>query len=325
MFTSNPSTLSPHHPANSPSTDLLVQLAALLDTSLDVRLDAAPIAVGAIVDDTGLDLCTKPLTTTNDPIGELVGFVAPDAFDIFGVAFVGRARHVLTGQRDERAVAVHLRTRAGLGLQRLHLAGNEPINTPMSGPAVIESPASTTPTDQSSASSEPREPADVTDDVHLVGRVDDVVARALGLPTVPPQHTTADLWSRLWLDRLLAAALLGYQPHDWFGAAALHPAVELIGPAGIDDEHWAVDHLDELVSALHSATWSDLRQQAIDAQLPADLAIEAVHPEWHDTGSFSREVVLPFLPVEAALAELAEFLPTAPLAAIDAALRRWSC
>lgn len=133
------------------------------------------------------------------------------------------------------------------------------------------------------------------------GRLGDACRRALRLPTDPPPPSTADLWLRVWLDRLLEAATDGRHRGitGWDDAVQLHPARpgpvdEGIGPARVAEatlilaERWP---------------WSRLRREpeAVDTgrpPLPPDLAA------WMDEGMLARWLLDQLSPLPALLAAL---------------------
>ncbi|MDQ1393575.1 MAG: hypothetical protein QOF30_2552 [Acidimicrobiaceae bacterium] len=126
------------------------------------------------------------------------------------------------------------------------------------------------------------------DEAPTVGRIPDLARRALGLPTPPPEDTTAELLARLWLSNIAADAVDGNHNGGrltWADAARLHPALQVAAQAGI-----AVD-ADELVAAMRLAadswTWSRLAQQAAQDAWLADL-LPAGAGGWMDEGILSR-------------------------------------
>lgn len=286
-------------PPSAPTdAELLEQLVRLLDATLSLDRHEPPIAVGVVRVADGIDLTARPLDG-RDPIGMLAGFVAPPEWSIFGVACTGRARHLDTGEGHGQAAAVHLRSRSGLRIDSLRLDGEPPVVRHRPEPVVAGSDGT--------------------------GRVDDLVARALGLPTRAPGHRVSELWSRLWLDRLLAWCLEGRPPTTWELAAVAHPAVSFYEPAHRDELRWACRELDDLATLVNEWTWAEVHDWAIRDLLPADLAVDPALAAWHDVGSFSRDLLLPFLAPDAALAELAEAMPVEVLRRVEAALTRWSC
>lgn len=120
------------------------------------------------------------------------------------------------------------------------------------------------------------------DEVALIGgrgTAVDALLLYLGLATAPEARTPADLVSSVWLDRLLAAAVLDIGGiATWAAAAAYHPlnragstAPELVS-ATTDLAHRGWDPI-RLAVASGEASWGDLD--------PAGAA-------WMDRGAFAR-------------------------------------
>ncbi len=158
------------------------------------------------------------------------------------------------------------------------------------------------------------------------GRIDDVLRRTLGLPSVAPREPTVVLWALVWLDRLLAdraAALPAQAPLDWTGAALLHPAVALA-----HGEHLVtgtpspreVARFGALMGRAHD--WAALRAACAHgrwpvAEVPCELAA------WMDDGIFSRWVTGAY-PHPAELFEaVAALVPAAVAERISAVLADW--
>jgi hypothetical protein len=129
-----------------------------------------------------------------------------------------------------------------------------------------------------------------------MGRIDDALRRALGLPTAAPPGTTHLLWATQWLDAIVeqVAAAVATRPRRP-GAAArlpalvgLHPAVAAydLDPATLD--------LPELVARGHRLAadrdWSQLRR-ACTAGLWRHPSVDAEVAAWLDDGSFARWVL----------------------------------
>ncbi|MGH9076881.1 MAG: hypothetical protein ACRDY0_05415 [Acidimicrobiales bacterium] len=163
------------------------------------------------------------------------------------------------------------------------------------------------------------------------GRLLDALQRCFGLSTAPPERSSAELLSLMWLSEVLVAC----QPEpslydragracrarrsprpgaalDWEAVARLHPAVRaLVGDGG----ELAVDHLDSvLLGASHAWSWERLRQLAasggqgpsgpgeehgddlVRSLMTSDLAA------WMDEGMFSRCVLDGSVPIDKILA-----------------------
>jgi hypothetical protein len=133
------------------------------------------------------------------PLDALLGLVAPPDWMALGVAASGRALDLAGDRRAERVHITLLLTRSGASASVLRRG--EQVSYP-AGPTE--------------------------------GVVADASRRALGLPTAPPPGSTAELWTRWWLDSLVRAALerpAAAPPPSWDEAVALHPA-SFMGPPG---------------------------------------------------------------------------------------------
>jgi hypothetical protein len=228
----------------------------------------------------------------------LVGFAAPDEWLAIGVVTEGNARHLAQPAERRRVRCVHLVDRTGTSGSTLRLQGEDA--------SVLSS----------------------ADDHDPSGRIDDVCRRALGLPTAPPQHSSAELWATVWLERLLEHR--GSTPADlrlpWREVAELHPAVALVvGEA--DGERWgpeAAQHLTrlgELLADVHS--WPVLRVACAAGEWPVD-GVPAAVAEWLDDGAFSRWVLGEFPPLDQLVVAACEVVPPSVRRRLRAALRSWS-
>jgi len=211
----------------------------------------------------------------HDGLDTLTGFVAPP--DCFAVAAVGNgwARHldnptpgpdpiVAPGER-RRCRVVFLLTRSG------HAAGYL-----RAGPeTLIHEPATQ-------------------------GRIPDLIRRCLGLPTPPPEETTAGFLARLWLNNIVGAgeqtATTG--PLTWDSAAQLHPALQVAAEAGLTLKP------DQVLPALRVAadawTWSHLARQAAQPGWLRDLLPDGAGA-WMDEGILSRSLLGIVPPLESLL------------------------
>lgn len=137
----------------------------------------------------------------------------------------------------------------------------------------------------------------------------DVLRRVLGLPTAPPDGSTALLIDVWWLDALVTTRLRhpARRP-GWRWMAQLHP---LCPPGTVV----APEELQALAAAeARSRPWATLRRLLTDRDLPAaavELPEGTVLPghEWFDDGSLCRWLLRTTHPPEALLGELIEQLP----------------
>ncbi|HEX6424434.1 MAG TPA: hypothetical protein VFZ79_13210 [Acidimicrobiales bacterium] len=121
------------------------------------------------------------------------------------------------------------------------------------------------------------------------GVVADACRRALGLPTAPPPGSTRELWSLLWLDRVVDAAAgsrPGDRPATWPGLAQLHPAASLHGVPSA-----ATLHPVALAAAAGTLTaawpWSRLRAEPGALPLPGPPSVPRL-ATWMDDGMWAR-------------------------------------
>lgn len=236
------------------------------------------------------DLGMKAIEDGASVIEQLRGFCAPANWHMLGVIAEGNASHVDDGSARPtgpagRARVVHLVHRSGASVSVLRQPDAEPV-------VVSDPPA---------------------------GRVDDYCRRALRIGCAPPQSSTLELWSAIWLDGLLDEV-----PESWPRAAELHPAVRMLR---IDaDACRNLSPADDLVAIGEAlarvAPWERLRTDCASGRwsfqdFPRTLAA------WLDEGSFSREV-LGTLPTWKELANaVADVLPLPVGERVADTLSRW--
>ncbi|MGH9245566.1 MAG: hypothetical protein ACRD29_14870 [Acidimicrobiales bacterium] len=296
------------------ATARLVRLAEIIDLTFadrgagaDTTGDADAAAptghligvIGSLRQENG-ELAVRPLDV--HPVDFLLGHIAPPTWSVLGVRTSGRARHRNLDSQGEAAQdtsnpvrLTYLVSRSGASVAICREPGSEPRHRFANG---------------------------LRDAAR--GRVDDVLRRALLLPTHPPESGPIDLWARLWLDAVLAAA--SAEPGctwSWTDVVRLHPGVAVIAEAAPDLEREAIERIGR-VGALQARarSWADLRSAcaagswAVEA-VPADVAA------WMDDGSFSRWV-LDDLPECADLATaLGDLLPTAIAQRMTDTLAGW--
>lgn len=243
------------------------------------------------------------------PVEMLLGFDAPSHWRALGVVAEGSA-HALgepVGNRvpiyrgrpaDGRRVrVVHLVARAGDSATVLRTHGDAPVRSHSS--AAGETPC---------------------------GRIDDVLRRALGLPSVPASEPTVVLWALMWLDRLLAnraAADPAAAPLDWTAAALLHPAVELAHAEHLVTGAVSRREVTRLGAIMGRARdWAALRAACAQGCWPVPEVPPAL-AAWMDEGMFSRWVTGAY-PHPAELFEaVADLVPPAVANRISTILRDW--
>jgi hypothetical protein len=223
-----------------------------------------------------LDLGLGPIPGVGHPADALVGFRAPDDWDGVGLASAGTLHHG-RGPEPQRSrgrfTTLALRDRPGATLVERDDGGTELLE------------------------GDP------------VGWVVDVLRRVLGLPTAPPEGSTALLIDVWWLDAMVRE-LLDHpgRHHGWRWMARAHP---LCPPATVPEP----EELQARASAEALARpWSRLRGVLAGRELPAGsigLPVGRVlsGEEWFDDGALSRWVLRGTLPPDVLLGELVERLP----------------
>lgn len=243
----------------------------------------------------GFELGVRPFDGEMSVAEALSGFTAPAEWLAIGVVSEGNARHLADRAERRRVRCVHLVDRSGASGSTLRLQGEE---------ATVLSSA---------------------DDHDPSGRIDDVCRRALGLATAAPERSSVELWTLVWLERLIEYR--GCAPADtrlpWREVAELHPAVALL--VG-DDERWGgqasqhLTRLGELLAEVHS--WPVLRMACAAGEWPVD-GVPADVAEWLDDGAFSRWVLGAFPGLDQLAAAACEVLPPSIGRRVRAALRAW--
>jgi hypothetical protein len=130
------------------------------------------------------------------------------------------------------------------------------------------------------------------------GVVGDACRRALGLPTPPPPPSTAELWLRVWLDRVVEAAAFCDELdryHSWDEIAALHPAasspqnplVSTANPVSLDDPQRLAE---ATLSLADTWSWAGLRRdpEVLETTTPPFSRHLAA---WMDDGMFARALL----------------------------------
>jgi hypothetical protein len=263
-------------------------------TVVDATLAAAGGDAGAVVRLTGRpDPAVDPPDALGwfplvggHPLDVLLGFAAPPEWWAIGVSCAGRAHPTVGPAADVRITVLIDRTGGAAGLLRRH----------------------------GEVSPLPGAPG---------GVVADACRRAIGLPTAPPPDTTTELWTLLWLDRVVArAAAAGVSApiRTWSQLAALHPAAAG-RPSGRADQPVSplpVSRMDAAglaasARALAAAwSWSRLRDEPDAFDLPGGLRTSSL-AGWMDDGMWARWL-LSSLPATDDLLDAATALLPAALA-----------
>ena len=259
-----------------PAHTFLPSLARLVDEATVDDPDHVMVRVEGPIDDE-VDLGLRPMDPGSHPFEVLAGFEAPEAWTVFGVRAVGRARHLDQPHRAPRRVATtYLVDRHGRDASLLRI--EDEVEEPP-GPAT--------------------------------GTVPDLCRRVLGLPTPPPPRTTAVLWTAVWLHRILERWAQPTARRElltsWAQVAALHPAVGAPAPPDllVLDDPAALASLARAHAA--TTTWEQLRHARDplplpDGPLPPDIAA------WMDDGFFARWTIGAHPPIASTATELAGLL-----------------
>jgi hypothetical protein len=243
-----------------PEPDRLDRLVTLLDAAFQDEGWHQPHRLVSLEPDPddpdGLAFGFRVLPDGAHPLDHLLGFVAPPSWSALGLVCYGWASPPSdTGGRPSK----HPDRRRVRVVTLLHRNGEERATAALDDGSVVDEAG--------------------------VGTVADALRRCLGLPTLPPPVSTAELFAALWLGRVAA------QPSrvSWAEAARLHPAMEALAAGGHRPQP------EELVAAgralHHSLLWGELRLRAAagrrdpGVEVPADLAA------WMDDGMFARWVL----------------------------------
>ncbi|MGH9123716.1 MAG: hypothetical protein ACRDZ8_03180 [Acidimicrobiales bacterium] len=118
------------------------------------------------------------------------------------------------------------------------------------------------------------------------GRIVDLVHRALGLATVPPDENTDRLLARVWLSTVVAVGRRATGPLSWPEVVAQHPVVKAMFDLGLGQPP-----PEELLACLRVGSeawsWNRLAQQAAEPGWLADLLPPGAGG-WFDEGVLSR-------------------------------------
>jgi hypothetical protein len=244
------------------------------------------------ISEEGIDVGLRYIDDIDDSVvTALTGFAASPDWLAIGVSTGGNA-YPLGEERDERrrVRVVHLVTRAGNAASVMRLAGEEP-----------------------------RLVVGTADDETMIGRVDDVCRRALGLPTAPAE-STLEFWALLWLEQLLQT---DEAPTKWVAVAAKHPAVEMLVDAEPTFTTAASQNLVRLGRRLSKIVdWSSLRTCCADGH-DSFHGVPPVVARWLDDGAFSRWVMGSYPSLEQLTRAVCELVSPAFGRRLRSVLREW--
>jgi hypothetical protein len=291
----------PSRPDDTALSAALARLAAALDDAAEQEgWDRPPLLVRvtewpADGPSEGFDLGVRPIDDGASVVEALAGFTAPSDWSAIGVVTEGNARHLANRDERRRVRCVHLVDRTGASGSTLRLQGDDV--------SVL--------TDN--------------DGHRPSGRIDDACRRALGLPTAPPEHSSAELWAIVWLERLLEHR--GCSPPSmrfpWHEAAGLHPAVALVvadDPTCAAEAAKELGRLGEVLAQVHS--WPVLRVACAAGDWPVE-GVPADVAEWLDDGAFSRWVLGELPSLEQLAAAACDVVPPSVARRLRAVLTTW--
>lgn len=229
----------------------------------------------------GIDLALRPLPAHVHPADALLGHVVPGLWSVAGIIAPATARTLDggSGAMAPRAISVSVL-----------IGRNGTVAT---------------------CARDRHEGRTLALDEVPTGRLVDLLQRALGRPTPPPDAGPCQLWQALWLDAVVAGAA-GAEHGGALApelAAALSDTASPEGPAG-----WA--HLRGLACA------PDAAAGRTDAALATALTtlVEPAHAAWMDDGCFARWVLSALPSPEDLLDAVDALLPPARARAVRHAL-----
>ena len=160
------------------------------------------------------------------PFDALLGFVAPEDWEVLGVIAPGWGTHVDTGKR-QRTRVIYVAARDGEEASLIRFAGDDDASV-----------------------MRPSEPT--------VGRVADCVRRALNLPTaIEPGESLLALWWHRVLKTLVERNHPSFRGEK-LGADGIVDLIEAAQPTSWNDERWnVVQHDGSLLMSGELAAWMD--------------------------------------------------------------------
>lgn len=278
---------SPH----SPAVASLRQIAEVLHEGTAGWPGSLVVTVAPAEADVAIGTWPVP-TEVHHPADSLVGFLAPDQWLALGLVTRGRA------WTDDPA-------QAGTG-DRVH-AGTVVLTDAVASPVRITALMGRDGT-ATSVLTRTDEPAEVIEEAPA-GWVADVLARALGRPTPPPELGLSTWVEAAWLDRI--ADLVLESPgrvRRWNTLARLHP----LAPPGaaLPGVLLAVE-----TRALDlESSWARMRRlwcgaPPVSAALRPPGGVPVHLPHWFDDGSFARWITRYLVAAEDLLPAVLDALP----------------
>jgi hypothetical protein len=312
---SDPSRLDDSHepvPATGLSPEPLWTLVRAVDT---IGAGARP-GDGAVV-----RVATEPMTTGSPsgqltwfpldgghPLDLLLGLVAPPHWAALGICCSGEAHSLdIPGRTGPEATSPGDDVTAGLGRRATGVRMTMLIDRAGATAGLLRQGDEVNPM--------PDTPG---------GTVADACRRAFGLPTAPPPASTTELWTLLWLDRVVAQVSSGarWQGRDaaWAHLASLHPAAVPLGRPRRDSRSAHQRGTDTPVDATelaarsraHAAAWpwARLREEPKGLDLPG-IELPVGLAGWMDDGMWARWLLGALPPAADLLDAVGALLPPA--------------
>lgn len=153
-----------------------------------------------------------------------------------------------------------------------------------------------------------------------VGRIPDLVRRALGLATPPPDENTDRLLARLWLSEVIAVGRQSPQPLTWSAVVGHHPVVRAMVDVGL-----GAPPPTNLIGCLRIGSevwsWSRLVEQSEEPGWLADLLPPGAGG-WMDEGLLSRWLLSVTPEVAGLLEDATPFMAPAAARKLGIVLRK---
>lgn len=278
-------------PLAVPADPTLAEIVTRLEDVLSpLGWEQPPYLVG-IDSSAGLELCTPPPSA--DPIGDLVGFVAPDHWMAIGMLATGRTHDARAdgGRRPETGGGPERRARVGHFVDRM----GDAVGFFRLGD----------------------DPPEVHEVRGHAGRIDDVCRRSFALPTASPDHPLSAYWAMCWLERVLVEAERSPTHVATWARVARH---HLVAPAGRGAP--TVEALiDAGLELDRTGSWEALRVMVAGGRrVPT---VDAAVARWMDEGMFARWMLEARVPLGALRTAVASVVPADVAAAVDVVLDAW--
>lgn len=256
-----------------------------LDGGLDPPLGDDPMLIRIRRPGTGFELGLLPVDPDLHPVDLLLGFRAGKDWEAVGVVAPGRAYRLDHPAPPACVRLIHVVDRAGSSASALRNRSGDERPWP-SGEGG--------------------------------GLIDDCCRRALGLPTPPPARSPLVWWTAMWLERILAAALVAPdRGWCWNDLVRLHPLLDR-GPVPMHPQALAT----RIRARAATTSWEALRAAASNRR----AAVGGLEPavwRWMDAGMFARWNLTHGDEPTDLLKELRALLPASQIGALTEAVDAW--